>query len=210
MNTTMRMNAKTQTRQTTGGSMMKKIVCISIVSIIMYVHSVCAGFTEAQVPKKINYQGYLTDTSGNLINDTLQITFAIYDAATGGSALWSETQTVTVNDGRYSVSLGAVNPITLTEAKPYWLGVKIGSDPEMTPRKEMTGTIYDVVQGSNSGGTDLWSESQGNIYRENGNVGLGTATPARFLRNCRETAHLKSGWSAGADVFGKLGRRLIS
>ena len=106
------------------------------------------------------------------------MTFGIYDTVSGGAALWNEMQNVTVSEGRYSVSLGVVTPIALTEAKPYWLGVKIGSDPEMTPRKEMTGTIYDVIQGNDSADVNtIWTESEGNIYRETGNVGIGTANP---------------------------------
>ena len=158
----------------------KKVV-INLVSIL-FLLSVISIPSEAQMPKKINYQGILTDASGNPINGSMQMTFSIYDVHSGGTPLWNETQTVTVNDGRYSVLLGSVNPITLTEVKPYSLGVKVGSDSEMTPRKEMTGTIYDVIQGSGSGGADSdWVESDGNIYRETGNVGIGTTTPHRKL-----------------------------
>jgi len=44
------------------------------------------------VPKLLNYQGYLTDTLGSPIEDSLDMTFKIYDAATLGNVLWSETQ----------------------------------------------------------------------------------------------------------------------
>ena len=150
---------------------------IGVVSL-MFLCTPVAGSVSAQVPQKINYQGYLVGSGGTPVNATVQMRFAIYDVASDGNALWSETQTVTINDGRYSVVLGSVTPISLTEAKPYWLGATIGSDLELTPRKELTGTLYDVIQGNNSGsGNSPWMIDGQNIYRESGNVGIG-AKPA--------------------------------
>ena len=48
------------------------------------------GAASAAVPNLINYQGRLTDHAGNPVNGTVQIQFAIYGVATGGTALWSE------------------------------------------------------------------------------------------------------------------------
>ena len=48
----------------------------------------------AEVPPQINFQGRLTDSSGNpLTGSNFDIKFLIYAAASGGTALWSETQT---------------------------------------------------------------------------------------------------------------------
>ena len=64
------------------------------------------------VPQYINYQGKLTDPSGALIDDTLSITFTIYDSSTAGNVLWTETQpTVVVEYGIFNVLLGSVNLI---------------------------------------------------------------------------------------------------
>ncbi|MCM8798695.1 MAG: hypothetical protein NC821_04445 [Candidatus Omnitrophica bacterium] len=98
------------------------------------------GFT--QIPHKINYQGYLTDSGGNPVNGTVSILFSIYDVSSGGTALWSETQSVNVNQGIYSVNLGDNNPVNLAFDKPYYLGVKVGSDSEMTPRIPLTSVGY--------------------------------------------------------------------
>ena len=99
-------------------------VVVSIIGVVfLMVFISVPGY--AQMPKKINYQGYLTEAGGSPITGSVQMGFAIYDVASGGSTLWSEVQSVPVSDGRYSVSLGALTPISLTEAKPYWLGVSI-------------------------------------------------------------------------------------
>jgi hypothetical protein len=50
---------------------------------------------------------------------------------------------VTVNNGIYNVNLGDVNTITsLPFGLPYYLGVKVGTDPEMTPRIPLTSVGY--------------------------------------------------------------------
>ena len=60
----------------------------------------------------------------------LTATFCLYELQEGGSALWSETQKVRVDDqGRYSVLLGATQPEGLpldlfTSGQALWLGVQ--------------------------------------------------------------------------------------
>ena len=83
---------------------------------------------------KMNYQGYLTDTGGVPITGDLSILFSIYNVENDGIPLWSETQTVTVANGTFSVNLGDITPINLPFDVQYYLGVQVGTDPEMTPR----------------------------------------------------------------------------
>jgi len=67
------------------------------------------------------------------------MTFRIYDVATGGIALWTETQSsVTVSDGMYNVVLGSVTPINLQFDTQYYLGIEVESDGEMTPSQALT------------------------------------------------------------------------
>jgi hypothetical protein len=86
-------------------------------------------------PATLNYQGYLTTSAGDPVHSTVPMNFALYREATGGSALWSEFHPgETVQNGVYSVQLGAVTPLTLPFDVAYYLGVAVGSDPEMAPR----------------------------------------------------------------------------
>jgi len=94
------------------------------------------------VPKTINYQGYLTDSGGDPIFGTVQMTFSIYEVEADGSSLWTETQAVLLIDGVYNVKLGAVNQINFLFDRQYYLGVQIESDPEMTPRLALTSVPY--------------------------------------------------------------------
>jgi len=109
---------------------------------------VAATVALAAVPQTINYQGYLADSSGNSVNGTVQMQFTLYSSqSVTATPLWTEThQSVQVADGKYSVVLGNGSPtpvpINLPFDMPYYLGVKVGSDSEMTPRLPLTSMGY--------------------------------------------------------------------
>jgi hypothetical protein len=98
----------------------------------------------AAVPSTMNYQAYLTDDMGLPIDGTADVEISIYNASVGGTALWSETRVgTTVNKGVLSVELGDSVPFPpgLFEM-PLWIGVKVGTDAEMTPRRPITSTGF--------------------------------------------------------------------
>ena len=101
-------------------------------------------------PQTINYQGTLATSGKTPVTATVSMTFAIYNAASGGSALWTENQSVAVSKGVYSVILGSTTPIALLFNAPYFLGVTVDSDAEMTPRLALTSSPYafNVVNGA--------------------------------------------------------------
>ncbi len=88
------------------------------------------------VPSTVGFEGQLASADGSPVADgDYSITFRLYDVASGGSALWTETQMVTVTDGLYSAQLGSTNPLNATYFEgSRWLGLKVGTDSEMTPR----------------------------------------------------------------------------
>ena len=100
---------------------------------------------QAEVPKLINYQGKLTTPQGAPVDTTVPMQFSIYSDSTGGDSLWSETQpSVKVDKGIFNVLLGSVTEIpesVFTGAIRY-LGVKVGDDPEMTPRRQIVSVSY--------------------------------------------------------------------
>jgi hypothetical protein len=100
--------------------------------------------TAAAVPGRINYQGQLNDQNGVPVNATVSLVFSIYDVASGGTALWSETQSIVVSNGVFSVQLGAVVslPSTLFARDTLYLGIRAGADQEMTPRQQITTSAF--------------------------------------------------------------------
>jgi hypothetical protein len=57
----------------------------------------------------VNYQGRLADSRGDPLDGTYSLTFALYDAPTGGNRVWGPEShaTVPVSDGLFSVGLGS-------------------------------------------------------------------------------------------------------
>lgn len=100
----------------------------------------------AEVPQVINYQGYLTDGVGSPVADgPYQIVFTIYDTPTGNPGIWnSGSQTVSVVNGLFTYQLGSVSLLDddLFTDTLRWLGIKVGLDPEMTPRTKLTSQPY--------------------------------------------------------------------
>ncbi len=96
------------------------------------------------VPQIMSYQGKLNDKNGVPVTGSVTIVFSIYDVQTGGTALWTETQTVTVKSGIFSVELGSINPLaaTLFDKDNLYLGIKVGADSEMAPRQRFTSGGY--------------------------------------------------------------------
>ncbi|MCU1293607.1 MAG: hypothetical protein JWP08_2457, partial [Bryobacterales bacterium] len=108
------------------------------------------GSVEAQLPQKINYQGFLSSPSTGPITtlpaSPLSMTFKLFDVATGGAALWTETQSVTVTPGVFNVQLNtAINVPALAFDKPYFLETTIGTGPSaeiLNPRQPLASSPY--------------------------------------------------------------------
>ncbi len=97
----------------------------------------------AQIPRTMTFQGLLTDNLNvPLPNNTYTVAFGVYDAATGASALWTETHLVTTHDGVFDVILGSTNPFMLAFDRPYWLGVTLTGQPEFDPRLAFSSVPY--------------------------------------------------------------------
>jgi hypothetical protein len=98
---------------------------------------------DAAIPPTIGYQGYLRDAAGAPVNGTVSVGFALYTTASGVTPLWSETQTVTVTQGAFSVQLGVITSLSGVDfSNPLFLGIRVGSDPEMTPRQALGSVPY--------------------------------------------------------------------
>lgn len=127
---------------------MKRILLGALLSIAGFAAFFAVPFhTEAAINPQINFQGKLANPDGtNVTNGTYSIVFSIYSVASGGTAVWTETQpSVTVADGIFQVSLGSVTTLPGSvdfNSNSLYLGVKVGADAEMTPRIQFTSTPY--------------------------------------------------------------------
>ena len=97
-------------------------------------HSPAAAVQTA--PSLISFQGRLTDNMNNPLAGSYDFAFAIYDAPTGGSLLWSETQNgINVFNGVLTAELGASLPITdsVFSSSYTYLAITVSTNGVVTP-----------------------------------------------------------------------------
>jgi hypothetical protein len=100
----------------------------------------------SQVPKIISLQSMVRNFDGTTISDgEYSITFKIYDAETGGSELWSETQTINVSNCYLSANIGISSPLDLDFEDQYWIGITIEDSAELAPRLSFTSSPYSLI-----------------------------------------------------------------
>ncbi|MEY4202374.1 MAG: hypothetical protein RL013_75 [Bacteroidota bacterium] len=149
---------------------------------------------------RLGVQGILKKSSGAALDDgNYSITFKLYNAEQGGTALWTETQTdVEVTSGIYTVALGSVTSLSLPFNEDYYLGVKVGSTPEMSPRAKLTIAPYALSLKGNS-----------NLFPSTGAVGGGTVSPNSsyllHLNNSSGAADERIEGTTGAQMTFKKG-----
>ena len=96
---------------------------LHVVALIFMLGFLAAAppWAHADIPRYINYQGKLTDAEDNPVTGDVSITVRLYDIESGGTALWTETQTVTVIRGVFSILLGSSEVLDdLDFNDPYW------------------------------------------------------------------------------------------
>ena len=131
----------------------KKLTVLIMALLLLAV----AGAAVAQTPKTISYQGRLTDAAGDpVVDGVYAVTFRIYDAAVGGTLLWSEAGLpVTTQKGLFTATLGSPTPfpsafVGLDQFGPdyifgptpaLWLETEVGGTP-LTPRTQLQSVPY--------------------------------------------------------------------
>jgi len=151
-------------------------VLLPLVAIALIGYVLHAGFGNDLKPvqaatgvnKMISYQAKMTDASGvTVTNGTYQLTIRIYSSASGDTCLYTASGTacgtatstpVTVTNGLFSIMIGdttSQNALTLDfNSDTYYLGIQVGNDSEMTPRKRIGAAGYainsDTLDGYNT------------------------------------------------------------
>jgi hypothetical protein len=167
--------------------------------------------SQAQIPHTLSYQGILADSSGTPKPDgTYNFTFRLYGVSSGGSALWTETQSAQVKHGLFSAILGSVTPIpdAVSFDRQYWLGIQLSSEPELSPRTKLAAVGYAF----NSSKADTARYAQGIIpagpiaVNTSGNAVVGNSTNGRGLWGTSQTFHAVVGETNAPSMNGVWGK----
>ena len=103
---------------------MKTKVTGACVLLLLFAALSCYG---QQISREIAYTGFLTDSTGQALNGTHTISFALYQVESGGASVWSEVLTVQIRDGEFSARLGSGSPLNDTLGVPLALAGSTGS-----------------------------------------------------------------------------------
>lgn len=139
------------------------IFLIILFAILLAVLLAKPSHALTTVPAKMNFQGRLTNSSGNALSSgTYNMRLRLYTASSGGSPVWSEDRLVsgstgvTVTNGQFSILMGDVSaipaslfasgslyleielptPATATSSSPSW------TEGAMTPRNVLATSSY--------------------------------------------------------------------
>jgi hypothetical protein len=126
-----------------------KLIKIAAVFAIAAVLLALTGCIGAGMYPQFTYQGRLTNENGLPINGDVKITYRIYNQSSGGSALYSETENVNVDNGNFSSVIGpsgVAGGLTPDDiAQPLWVELQIGNGTyteTLTPRQRLYGAPY--------------------------------------------------------------------
>lgn len=176
------------------------------------------------VPATVPHQGRLFDAGGAPLTGDDSVEFRLYASASATSASWTETQTVSFDEGYFSVVLGSTSPIDLTAlADGAWLEILVDGSAVgdriavgSTPYALMAGNAMNVSGGTvnatsitvngntivGSDGTVPWSRISG----------APSASDTLAALNCSDGQFARftgSAWACGtinaADINGTLG-----
>jgi Chaperone of endosialidase len=199
-----------------------------------------SAFAQATSHERINYQAYVLQSNGTEYGDgtptNYTVQFRIYSAATGGTELWAEQQTVTIHDGRFSVLLGngtaipSINHDALSTIfaaavggapQNRYIGVKIGSAAEFAPRQQLvanpiamraaSAAVADTVAGNSINAAAIADASiTGADLAAGAVVAANLADNAVTTNKLNNLAVTEGKLGAGAVTEGKLGAGAVT
>jgi len=171
--------------------------------LIFLVLLILVGIFVQAVPRILNYQGKLVDSSGVGISGTHTLTFRLYTTESGGSPLWTETETLTITNGLFSTLLGNRTPFpdSVNFSVPYWLEVEIDGET-MSPREQLASSPY-AIYSAQAGSAPIVYSSAADTTRRRGRGVIFNAGPGATLEDTGGEIHITldvSGAGGGGPI----------
>ncbi len=101
----------------------------------------------SELPMYLIFRARLDDKDGKPMNGLVKIQFSLYHQPGGGAPMWSNTYQVAIQEGLFSVVLGAGKPlpVAVTTQAALYVGVAVEQDLEMFPRLQYQAVPYALV-----------------------------------------------------------------
>ena len=166
-------------------------------------------------PGQLSYQGFLTDANGVALSTNTprnyDISFRIYNAPSGGAAIWGEIQTVTIDRGYFSVMLGQGAALSGGEpwtnnlagvfsgpdASDRYIGMTVKGittpDSEIQPRLRLLASPYAFLAGKANNAVALAGYDWSTVFPDTGNPATGTIPGSKITPNTIGTAQITNG-----------------
>ena len=166
-------------------------------------------------PGQLSYQGFLTDANGiALATNTpknYDVSFRIYNAPSGGAALWGEIQTVTIDRGYFSVLLGQgaalsggepwtnnlAGIFSGSDASDRYIGMTVKGittpDSEIQPRLRLLASPYAFLASKANNAVALAGYDWSTVFPDTGNPSTGTIPGTKITPNTIGTAQITNG-----------------
>src|SRR5579872_5731460 len=91
----------------------KKFLKLSVIVVVLFPILFFTFFVPPVdaamgINNQINFQGKLVNSNGtNVADNTYTVVFSLYNLSSGGTNIWTETDSVTTSAGVFQVALGA-------------------------------------------------------------------------------------------------------
>lgn len=168
----------------------------------------CFGFAQ----NGINYKAIIKDNLGNVVaNDLIAVRFTIHETTPEGTAVYQEDHAPNTDaNGLIMINIGEGNPLlnVFTDidwaSNPHFLNVQINTGSGLV---DMGATEFKAVPYALSApDTSKWDINANNIYRSEGNVGIGIANPTRKLHVVNDdqpySAYFQNNYAGNSSKYG--------
>ncbi|MFA7285699.1 MAG: hypothetical protein WC011_02535 [Candidatus Paceibacterota bacterium] len=203
----MKLNKKNNLRNIWKNKSMRVVFGVSFFVFIFLFSTLFSSlvYAAAGVPKVINFQGRLLNSSGDLLGGTggtdYCYKFSIYDASTGGSKIWPagspSTMTIVTREGVFNANVGDTGAggdtldLTFTDDQAYMnieVATKVGSTcapgdgaesfETLSPRQRIASSAFAINSGTVGGYTPATSATGSQIpVLSSGSLILGDTNP---------------------------------
>lgn len=141
-----------------------RLICVTLLIVVVTLNLSAQTTTS--------YQGFLSGPDGRAVpNGNHTIAFSLFDDATGGRLVWSETHTVTTWAGVFAAELGSITPMTLDWTQTYWLSLTVDGGTPSTPRLPLVSVPYAFVADTAIAARSALPNATGVVRTLNGSQG---------------------------------------